>query len=315
MKKNIIVTVPIPEDVQTYLQQYCEIKKLHPRAEDLHLHLPKAEGLLTSGLAINDSLLDNAPQLKVVSNKSVGYNNFDINAMKKREVIGTHTPFVLDNTVADLVLGLMLSVARRIPELDQYVKQGLWTKSIDQQLFGTDVHGATLGMIGMGRIGEVIAKRAIHGFNMNTIYYNRNRKEEVEKELGVKYRQLDELLQSADFVVLMTPLTKDTYQFFGKKQFSLMKGSAFFINASRGATVDEPALIEALETGQIRGAGLDVFEKEPVDVTNPLLKMEQVVTLPHIGSATLKTREEMAWLAARNLVHALTGKGSVYRVV
>ncbi|WP_100406704.1 2-hydroxyacid dehydrogenase [Bacillus solitudinis] len=309
MKPKVLVTQVLPQKVEDYLREHTEIIKVQLLSEtNLVEALNEVEGILTSGLTIDNDLLDKAPNLKVVSNQSVGYNNFDLDAMNKRNIVGTHTPNVLDDTVADLVLSLMLASARRIPEMDRLVKEGNWLKNIGEELFGVDVHHATIGIIGMGRIGEAIAKRAIYGFDMKALYYNRTRKTEAENRLGVVYAEMDQLLQQSDFVVLMTPLTKGTEKFFGEKQFTLMKQSAIFINASRGATVDEEALIQALQTGGISGAGLDVFTIEPIDLNNPLLKMEQVVTLPHIGSATLKTRHDMAELAAKNLVIALSGE-------
>lgn len=311
MKPKILIARPIPREVEEYIAEYCEIERLTnegniPR-EHLFQALQDVEGLI-GNVRIDKELLDHAPSLRVVSNNSVGYNNFDLEAMKARNVMGTNTPFVLDETVADLVLGLILATARRIPELDQYVKNGQWKKGDVENLFGTDVHHATLGIIGMGRIGEAIARRAKFGFDMDVVYYNRNRKMEAEDQLGLRYLAFDELLAQSDFVVLMTPLTPETTRLMGREQFSKMKNSAFFINASRGKTVDEGALIEALETKQIAGAGLDVFEMEPVQPDNPLLKMPQVITLPHIGSATAKTRFDMAKLAAQNLVSAVRGE-------
>ncbi|HEY0828613.1 MAG TPA: D-glycerate dehydrogenase, partial [Bacilli bacterium] len=244
---------------------------------------------------------------KVVSNITVGYNNFDLEAMKARGVMGTNTPHVLDETVADLVFGLMLSAARRLPELDRLVTAGGWRTGRDEVLYGVDVHSATLGIIGLGRIGEAIARRAKFGFNMEVLYYNRHHNVEAETKLGVKYRELPALLESSDYVLLMTPLTPQTEKMIGKAEFAMMKKSAIFINASRGKTVDEQALIEALQHGEIRAAGLDVYEQEPVAADNPLLHMDNVVTLPHIGSATAKTRLDMAMLAAQNLVDAVYG--------
>jgi len=312
MKPKVFIARPIPQEVEEYIAGYCDVEKWSgeetiPR-EELLKAVHSVDGLLITGGKIDDELLDHAPQLKIVSNISVGYNNFDLDAMKRRGVLGTHTPYVLDDTVADLVLGLMLASARRIPELDQYVKQGKWRRGDDEIFFGADVHHATLGIIGMGRIGEAIAKRARFGFDMKVLYSNRNRKQEAEQQLGVIYETMEGLLKQSDFVVLMTPLTPETTRLIGKEQFSMMKRSAIFINVSRGKNVDEQALIEALETGTIRGAGLDVFENEPVPVDSPLLGMPQVVTLPHIGSSTAKTRLDMARVAAENLTKGVLGE-------
>jgi gluconate 2-dehydrogenase len=261
-------------------------------------------------------LLRHAPNLKIVSNVSVGYNNFDLEAMRKFNVIGTNTPHVLDESVADLTFALILNVAKRISELDRMVKVGQWGKSNDEkEYFGVDVHSMKLGIIGMGRIGKALARRAKFGFNMDVLYYNRNRKLDVEEEYGVKYADLQSLLEHSDFVVLLIPLTPETYHLIGEKEFKLMKKSAFFINVSRGQTVDEQALISALQNYEIKGAGLDVFTKEPVEPENPLLQLNNVVVTPHIGSATERTREVMAMRAAQNLVAVVTGKEPIDQVI
>ncbi|TYA15121.1 D-glycerate dehydrogenase [Paenibacillus faecis] len=311
MKPTIFVTRPVPEEAEAYLREHCLVDKWEgdgPVPRDRLLErLGNAEGLLTSGGKIDAELLDHAPRLRAVSNISVGYNNFDLAAMKARGIIGTNTPEVLNDTVADLIMGLILSAARRIPELDRYVKEGRWQRSDDEILFGLDVHHKKLGIVGMGGIGEAVARRGKFGFGMSVLYHNRHRKPEAEAALDASYLTLPELMREADFIVLMTPLTPETKGLIGAAEFALMKETAIFINASRGATVDESALVEALKSGQIYGAGLDVFEHEPVASDHPLLTMPNVVTLPHIGSATEHTRNQMAMIAAQNLVLALKG--------
>ncbi|GBF72691.1 bifunctional glyoxylate/hydroxypyruvate reductase B [Paenibacillus sp. 598K] len=318
MKPKVYVATSLPQQAIAYLEEHCEVSRWTGdrgiTKEAFIEEAAEAEGVLLTGTTIDESLLARLPHLRVVSNMSVGYNNFDLQAMRARGILGTHTPYVLDDTVADLVFALILSVSRRIAELDRFVRAGHWVKGSAADLFGTDVHHRTLGIIGMGRIGEAIAARGRLGFGMDVIYHNRSRKPDVEDRLGLRYVELDELLAEADFVVLMTPLTPQTQGYIGKEAFARMKSSAFFINASRGQTVDEAALVEALQTGQIAGAGLDVFEQEPIPPDHPLLQMEQVVLVPHIGSATAETRFEMAMLAARNLVHALRGDGEVHIV-
>jgi len=320
-KPYIYIAKRIPEPVLAYLREHAECRMWEgagsaPRAE-LLANVADAEGLLTSGDAVDGELLAHAPKLRAVSTISVGYNHFDVNAMKARGVVGMHTPHVLDETVADLVLALMLASARRVTELDRLVKDGGWivdrTRPEDA-MFGFDVHHAKLGIIGMGRIGEAIARRAVHGFGMELMYYNRSRRSEAEAKYGARYVELETLFRESDFVVLMTPLTPDTVKFVRAEHFAMMKPTAFFINASRGQTVDEEALAEALRAGRIRGAGLDVYEREPIDPNHPFLSMPNVVTLPHIGSATAKTRFAMAELAARNLVEALRGGKPPYVV-
>lgn len=312
MKPKVYIARPVPAKVEAFISKYCQYEKWNGpepiTRSQLLKQISDAEGLLITGEKIDDEFLDHAPRLKAVSNISVGYNNFDLEAMKKRSIIGTNTPGVLDETVADLALALMLSAARRIPEMDKLVKDGKWGNKSDEPLFGVDVHGKTLGIIGMGRIGESIARRAKFGFNMEVLYHNRRRKSEVEETLSTTYSSLDHLLRESDFVLLMVPYTPETRHLMGREQFVLMKKSAIFINTSRGQTVDEKALIEALRNKEILAAGLDVFEKEPISHDNPLLAMPNVVTLPHIGSATHQTRFDMAMLAAKNLVAVVTGR-------
>lgn len=312
MKPKVYIARPVPAEVEAFISKYCQYEKCNGpepiTRSQLLKQISDAEGLLITGEKIDDEFLDHAPRLKAVSNISVGYNNFDLEAMKKRSIIGTNTPGVLDETVADLALALMLSAARRIPEMDKLVKDGKWGNKSDEPLFGVDVHGKTLGIIGMGRIGESIARRAKFGFNMEVLYHNRRRKSEVEETLSTTYSSLDHLLRESDFVLLMVPYTPETRHLMGREQFALMKKSVIFINTSRGQTVDEKALIEALRNKEILAAGLDVFEKEPISHDNPLLAMPNVVTLPHIGSATHQTRFDMAMLAAKNLVAVVTGR-------
>jgi gluconate 2-dehydrogenase len=311
-KPKIFITRPIPLEVENFLSQYCDYKKWDsdeqiPK-EELIKNIGDIEALLTAGIKIDDEFLSHSPKLRVVSNISVGYDNFDINAMKNRNIIGTNTPFVLTETVSDLVMALILSSARRICEMDRYVKSGKWKKEISNDLFGIDIHHATLGLVGVGRIGESVAQKAKLGFNMNVLYYDINRKTEIEKNLGIQYSTMENLLKESDFVAIMVPLNKHTYHLIDNKEFELMKESAIFINTSRGQTVNETALVEALENKKIRGAGLDVYEEEPTSFDNPLLKMSNVVTVPHIGSATSKTRFDMDMLAAQNLVKAIQGQ-------
>lgn len=310
-RPKVFIAHDIFNEAEDYIKEYCDITKLDfskkRSFEDLKEGIKDADGIVVMGTRIDDELLQYANKLKVVSNVSVGYNNLDIEALKKRGIVGTHTPGVLDDTVADTIFGLILNVARRLPEAEGYIKTGKWKKGDKEEFFGKDVHHSTLGIIGFGRIGEKVAKRA-KGFDMNVIYYNRNRKLNAEEKYGVKYVGMDELLKESDFVLTMTPLNDSTYHLLGEEEFKLMKKEAFLINAARGSVIDEKALIKALEEGWIAGAGLDVYEQEPIDPDNPLLKMNNTVTLPHIGSSTLKTRQEMAMLAAKTIVDVLYNK-------
>lgn len=311
-KPKVLILKHVPKNVEHYISEYCEIVKLNKEIRNnrelLLQNISDINGILQSGVAIDDEFLKAAPNLKVVSNVSVGYDNFDTAAMKSRNVLGTHTPDVLNDSVADLIFGLMISSARRIPELDNYVKNKEWDNSGKKNLFGRDVHHSILGIIGMGRIGETVAKRAIFGFDMEVLYFNRTRKYEAEEKLGVKYTDFETLLKTSDFILVMTPSTPQTHHLIDEAEFNLMKQDAIFINASRGANVNEKALIKALQENKILAAGLDVYEKEPVDSDNPLLNLTNAVTMPHIGSSTAKTRDAMLMLAAQNMVKALTGE-------
>lgn len=312
LKKKILVTEPVPESVKKILEnevevEYWEQPEKMPR-ELLLEKIADKHGLITSKDSVDLELISTADALEAVSNISVGYDNFDVEALKKHGIKATHTPYVLDETVADLIFGLIIATARRLPELDRYVKEGNWKHAVDTPLFGDNVHHKKLGIIGMGRIGEKVARRARLGFEMEVSYYNRNRKKEVEETYDVYYEDFQSLIATSDFILLMTPLTEETYRLIGEEEFKAMKKSCFFINAARGAVIDESALIDALEQKQIRGAGLDVFEQEPVHPDNPLLKMDNVVTLPHVGSATAETREEMKIYAAKSMLKCLKGE-------
>jgi glyoxylate/hydroxypyruvate/2-ketogluconate reductase len=312
MKSKVIVYKKMDEKVLEFIRETCEViyfEKLHSDVYPIFLEeLKDADALLGSGLKVDGDLLDRAPHLKIVCNTSVGYDNLDMSELSKRNIIATNTPDVLNDTVADTIFGLLLATARRMPELDQFVKNGEWKETLKEEHFGVDVHHKTLGIIGMGGVGSAIAKRARFGFNMDILYHGRSRKEEEEQTYNATYCSLEELLQKSDFVCLMTPLTPQTEGLMGKREFELMKQSAIFINGSRGKTVDEEALINALRAEEILGAGLDVFAQEPVSPANPLLSMKNVVTLPHIGSATAETRLKMAMLGAENLVAGLKGE-------
>ncbi|MDA3130871.1 2-hydroxyacid dehydrogenase [Aliibacillus thermotolerans] len=276
--------------------------------ENFKKDLQIADGYIGLEKKVDEEFLSYAPHLKVASNVSVGYDNFDLEAMTKRGVMATNTPGVLDDTVADAIFGMMLAAARRISELDRYVKDGEWKTSLPDEKFGVDVHHRTLGIIGAGRIGEKIAKRAHLGFDMPILYHNRSRKKSLEEAYGATYCSLHDLLTKSDFVCLMTPSTPETRNLMGEKEFRIMKKSAIFVNGSRGATVDEDALVKALKEGEILGAALDVYKEEPIPPNHPLLTFPNVVTTPHLGSSTFVTEDNMSLLAAENVLAALAGK-------
>ena len=278
-------------------------------SEDICKYLGEAEGLINIGYQVNAKLLDSAPHLRVVSNISVGYNNLDIPELKKRNIIATNTPDVMNNSVADLIIGHMIVTCRRAGELDKAIRNAEWKEDTFIKWFGTDITGAKLGIVGCGRIGRVLAKKCISAFNMQIAYYNRHRDYEAEETLGIVHEDRDTLLQTSDFVVVLAPLNKETRHMIGKAEFDLMKPSAIFINTARGQLVNEQDLIDALMSGSIRAAGLDCFEQEPTYPENELLKLRNTFLTPHIGSSTYKTREAMVMLACREMVAALYGQG------
>lgn len=256
---------------------------------------------------VDDELLEVAgPQLRVVANYAVGYDNIDVAACRRNGVVATNTPGVLTGATADMAFALLLAVARRLREGDELVRSGEWTGWQPLQLLGAQVSGATLGIVGLGRIGRAVARRA-RGFDMTVLYHNRNRDEDAESDLGVRYVSLDELLELSDFISLHAPLTQETRHMIAAAELRRMKPSAVLINTARGAVVDEADLVEALRDGTIAGAGLDVFEEEPA-VHPGLAPLPSVVLAPHLGSATLETRTEMALLCSRAVVDVLAGR-------
>ncbi len=276
--------------------------------DQLRAALPQAQGLLGASLKLDAQWLDLAPRLEAIASVSVGIDNYDLDYLTARHILLTNTPDVLTETTADTGFALILASARRVVELAIRVRNGQWQKNIGPEHFGTDVHGKILGIIGMGRIGEALAQRGHFGFGMPVIYHSHSPKPAVEARFGARYRSLRALLQEADFICLTLPLTAETQGLIGAEQFALMRTDSIFINISRGKVVDEAALIHALQQGQIRGAGLDVFEREPLDPASPLLTLDNVVATPHIGSATIETREAMARCAVDNLLAALDGQ-------
>lgn len=292
-----------------YDVEYNESDEIYPKAVLAEKLAAVSGALVTGSERIDAAALANAKELKIVSNMMVGYNNFDLAAMSAAGVMGTNTPDVLTDTTADLAFGLMLSTARRMAESEHWLRAGHWQNwSLDQWL-GQDVHGATLGIVGMGRIGQAIAKRA-SGFSMQVQYYNRSRLPEAsEAELKARHVDFETLLKTSDIVVLLVPYSEATHHIIDAKALRLMKPTANLINVGRGGLVDDAALAEALREGVIAGAGLDVFENEP-RVNLALLTVPNVTLTPHIGSATRATRYAMMHLAIDNLLAGLAGKRS-----
>ncbi len=311
MKKTVLAFSRITPAMVEQLQGEFEVIVPDPKhgdvAQQFDEALPRAHGLIGAGRPLGREQLAAATQLQVVSSVSVGYDNYAVDYFNERGIMLTNTPDVLTESTADLGFSLIMSSARRVAELDAWTKAGQWKASIPPALFGSDVHGKTLGIVGMGNIGAAIARRGHLGFNMPILYSGNSRKPDLEAQLGARFRSLPELLAEADFVCLVVPLSEKTKHLIGAEQLRQMKTSAFLINISRGPVVDEAALIDALRDGTIRGAGLDVYEKEPL-ADSPLFQLPNAVTLPHIGSATTQTREAMANRAIQNLTSALRGE-------
>lgn len=312
MKKQVVLYKKLSPLLMARLHEHADvtlIDNLNPEGiAQLRDALPRAQGLLGASLKLDAQLLDLAPHLEAIASVSVGVDNYDIDYLTERRILLSNTPDVLTETTADTGFALILATARRVVELANMVRAGQWQRNIGPVHFGTDVHGKTLGIIGMGRIGEALAQRGHFGFGMPVIYHSHSPKPAVEQRFNAQYRSLAELLQQADFICLTLPLTAETEGLIGAEEFALMRPESIFINISRGKVVDETALIEALRTGQIRAAGLDVFEREPLQTDSPLLTLNNVVATPHMGSATHETREAMAKCAVDNLLMALAGE-------
>ncbi|RSL31447.1 D-glycerate dehydrogenase [Salibacterium salarium] len=313
MKPKIYITRKIPNEALDLLEKECEVKmwgeEETPVPRDvLKKGVKDVDGLyclLTDN--IDKEIMDEAENLKVISNMAVGYNNIDVETASEQGILVTNTPGVLTETTADLTFALLMATARRLVEASDYLRTGEWKSWSPMQLTGQDIHGATIGIIGFGRIGQAVARRA-KGFNMNILYYNRTRKTEIEKELDVTYKEMENVLKESDFLIILTPYSEETHHLIGEDELNMMKNSSILINTSRGGIVNEDDLFTALQEGEIWGAGLDVFEKEPVDLNHRLLQLTNVVTLPHIGSASIATRTKMAGLAAKDLVKVLQGE-------
>jgi len=311
--KNVIVFKALPADQIERIRAEHHVVLVDPKIalEDFHRALPEAHGLIGASYPLTAELLAKASRLEVVSSASVGVDNYDLAELHRRSILLCHTPGVLDETVADTVFGLLVATSRRFVEMSNLVREGKWPQEFGDDLLGVDVHGRTLGMIGFGRIGQAIARRAALGFRMNVLYHTRHAVDldNDAPELAGKetHAVLHELLAKSDFVVGMLSLTDATRGMMGTDFFGAMKPGAIFINGGRGATVCEDALLSALSSGRLRAAGLDVFAKEPLGLESPLRTHARVTPLPHIGSATIETRRAMAVLATNNLLQALSG--------
>jgi gluconate 2-dehydrogenase len=311
MKPKILVTREVFDETLEFLAQHCDVDSNQAdvafSADVLSGKLADKDGVMCALTdRIDAPLIERSPRLKAVANIAVGYNNIDLAACTARGVMATNTPGVLDDSTADLAWTLMLGAARRVTELERRVRAGEWKGWRLKQWLGVDVHHATLGIFGLGRIGQAIARRAA-GFEMKVLYHNRKRVDAaIERRVNAAYASKDELLEQSDFVVLQVPYSPETHHMIGARELKLMKRTAILVNSTRGGVVDDAALVAALKSGEIRAAGLDVFENEP-HLNPAFLGLDNVVLVPHVGSSTEATRRAMAMTAAKNLVAALTG--------
>ncbi|XAH23962.1 D-glycerate dehydrogenase [Xylophilus sp. GW821-FHT01B05] len=315
-RQQVLVFRELPADQLALLQAAHDVTVANPRnaaqKAAFDAALPQAQGLIGSSYPIDAAVLARAPQLRVVSSISVGVDNYDLAALRARGILLCHTPGVLTETTADTIFALLMATSRRVVELANLVRDGRWTQNIGPDLFGTDVHGKTLGLLGFGRIGQAVARRAALGFGMPVLYHARKpvdlQQHAPELAGRAQHTALDTLLAQSDIVVAALPLSPETRGLMGAREFALMKPGAIFINGGRGATVDEAALLQALDHGPLRAAGLDVFATEPLPLDSPLRTHPKLTALPHIGSATHETRHAMAAMATRNLLQALAGE-------
>lgn len=315
-KPTVYVTRQLPEPVMTALTQRFRLTRppetAPPTRETILDGIRDADAVIcTLAEQIDASVLAEASHLRIIANYAVGYNNVDLEAAYAKHIVVTNTPDILTESTADLTWALLLATARRVTEGHDLVRQGNWTGWEPRQLLGTDVFGRTLGIIGMGRIGQAVARRAA-GFNMNVLYYNRTGKD-FPGQPSWKRVTLGEVLAQADYLTLHVPLTPDTHHLIGSRELRLVRPTAFLINVSRGAVVDEAALVAALQEGRLAGAGLDVYEHEPL-VHAGLLALRQVVTLPHLGSATHATRIRMGMVCVENICAVMEGRPAPNRV-
>ncbi len=316
---RVFITRRIPEDgIKILRNGGVEVENFpedrQPSKEEIIEGVRDADALISLlSDPIDREVIDSAPKLKVIGNYAVGYNNIDVNYAKKRKIKVVNTPGVLTEATADLAFALILAATRRVTEGDKFMRNGKFRGWEPMLLLGKEVYGSTIGIIGAGRIGQAVGRRA-KGFGMRILYYSRNRKLDFEREVGAEYCNLHDLLREADIITLHVPLTPETRHIIGEKEFEIMKDGAILVNTARGEVIDEKAMIKALKSGKLFAAGLDVFYGEP-NVNPELMKLPNVVLTPHIGSATEKTRRKMAEMVCSDVLRVLRGEEPVNCVV
>ena len=314
-------TILLMAEVEPYhtllpeLEKYCRIIRWRASNDDWQKELEKVQGVYVyAHIRVDGPLMDKMPRLKVVSNFGVGVDHIDLKAASKRKIVVGNTPGVLDGATADMTFALLLAGARNITKGDRYARSSDFTSYDPSFMLGQEVHGSVLGIVGLGNIGYQVAKRAI-AFDMKVVYHNRRKNDRAESELGVEYLSLDDLLKRADFVSLNMPLTKETTRLISSRELNLMKTSAVLVNAARGGVVDHEALLDHLISGKLHAAAIDVTEPEPLPRNHALLKLDNLIIAPHLGSATRQTRVSMVERSVKNLLAGLSGDPLPWRIV
>lgn len=309
---SVLVYRDLPAPQLDRILREHDVVQADPRREDqrdaFFTALAHADGMIGSSFRLDAATLARATRLKVVSSISVGVDAYPLDAMRERGIVLCHTPDVLTESVADLLFGMILTTSRRICEMATVVREGRWRQNIGPDQYGWDVHGKTLGIVGYGRIGQALARRAVLGFGMRVLHHSRRPADSGLPDGGARAAGLDELLECSDFIVLVLPLTGQTRGLIGPRAFARMKPGAILINGARGPIVQERALLDALDSGRLRAAGLDVFDVEPLPLDSPLRGHPRILALPHIGSATHETRAAMTEMAVSNLLNVLRGE-------
>lgn len=315
-KPRVFITRPIPDEIVTRLRATCDVEMWHTSAVSAPTRekIGALDGLMTYGHElITDDMMATAPDLKVIANVGVGYDHIDAEAARARGIEVGNTPGVLSDATADMTFALLLAAARNVVPGARHVQAGDWQYYDPNILWGQDVHGSTIGIVGMGRIGYAVAKRAL-GFDMKVLYNKRTRRPDWESALGVEYAELDDLLSRSDFITLHPPMSDETRHLIGTRELGLMKPRAVLVNIARGGVVDHDALYEAMRVNKIAAVALDVTDPEPIPSDHPLLSLDNVLVVPHLGSATVQTRTKMVEMACENLLAGLSGHPAPYSV-
>ena len=313
MKPKVLITCMIEPEALKKIKLFAEIKiKSFLSKKQLLKEVRNIDAVILGTDNFDEELINSATRLKIIARFGVGYNNVDIKSSTNKKIFVTYTPDVLSDAVADLTFGFILAFSRRIIQANECIKTGSWSANTVFPL-GSDLKNKTLGIIGLGRIGIKVAERAF-AFNMRLIYYSRTRKNTLEVKYGIKFKTFKDLLKESDYISINVPLTKETEGMIAKEEFKNMKKNAFIINTARGSVIDQKSLYQALKNKRIAGAGLDVFQQEPIPLNDPILKLQNVILTPHIGSGTVETRLAMSLMAVNDVIRVLKGKRPIHIV-